>query len=572
MPTQRYIALQMLQDRALWEIRGPRTRRASTADLRRRSSIDSVLAAHHSARSASTHRPAGKLVESTSDLSLLVAYVEDHDLINEGPLLDTGARNEVGAAGDVTKPVASNKSLPEDEEVEEEQDEEVKTVLTLEEEEELLDYHDDHEKVLEGRWQLSKEVMFMVSAFLVLFASGGLILGFGPVYSMLVRENQWSELCTEEERQEAGDGVLCAAQEVRLQFVFLTGFLCLSAANAFFGYSLVGAGGTGAYLAAFQILQLYEVQGVVCSTLSSLFNCSGYVYMLLGLHGITRTVFFRVYGVLVSVGAFVCFLLFPTNNITRPRDFLTIPLCHIEVPRINTPIGLVDGMREELKRQDLWFFALLFGWVSLIFAFAGGAIPSLLVKLAGDDTNAASFFSDILYPVLVNGTFGYSPIVGYVIDHYGFKVIFLACIALVQLFIALLLIPSLRVQLVMFVVYAMAQTCLYALQFAYIIMCFPAELYGTLQAFLATVSFAFGLLNFAINPWTQIYFDGSYTVVLLFLGLPTILFYGFIHVVQGCEHHTVSHKTRRSLLPGNRSLRRVPDFYRPASHEKFVPV
>ncbi|KAE8909373.1 hypothetical protein PF003_g6923 [Phytophthora fragariae] len=510
MPTQRYIALQMLQDRALWEIRGPRTRRASTADLRRRSSIDSVLAAHHSARSASTHRPAGKLVESTSDLSLLVAYVEDHDLINEGPLLDTGARNEVGAAGDVTKPVASNKSLPEDEEVEEEQDEEVKTVLTLEEEEELLDYHDDHEKVLEGRWQLSKEVMFMVSAFLVLFASGGLILGFGPVYSMLVRENQWSELCTEEERQEAGDGVLCAAQEVRLQFVFLTGFLCLSAANAFFGvfldvvgprvtimlgltlsalgnfalafgdshtgsgawiiagYSLVGAGGTGAYLAAFQILQLYEVQGVVCSTLSSLFNCSGYVYMLLGLHGITRTVFFRVYGVLVSVGAFVCFLLFPTNNITRPRDFLTIPLCHIEVPRINTPIGLVDGMREELKRQDLWFFALLFGWVSLIFAFAGGAIPSLLVKLAGDDTNAASFFSDILYPVLVNGTFGYSPIVGYVIDHYGFKVIFLACIALVQLFIALLLIPSLRVQLVMFVVYAMAQTCLYALQFAYI--------------------------------------------------------------------------------------------------------
>lgn len=90
-------------------------------------------------------------------------------------------------------------------------------------------------------------------------------------------------------------------------------------------------------------------------------------------------------------------------------------------------------MREELKRQDLWFFALLFGWVSLIFAFAGGAIPSLLIKLAGDDTHAASFFTDILYPVLVNGTFGYSPIVGYVIDHYGFKVVFVTCIALVQL-------------------------------------------------------------------------------------------------------------------------------------------
>lgn len=119
----------------------------------------------------------------------------------------------------------------------------------------------------------------------------------------------------------------------------------------------------------------------------------------------------------------------------------------------------------------------------------------------------------------------------------------------------------------MFFVYAMAQTCLYALQFAYIskqcvcafwafdlvacanvypipVMCFSAELYGTLQAFLATISFTFGLLNYVINPWTQIYFDGSYTVVLLLLGLPTILFYGFIHVIQGCEHHTVPHKTR----------------------------
>ncbi|KAL3670522.1 hypothetical protein V7S43_004836 [Phytophthora oleae] len=555
----------MLQDRALWELGGPRTRRASTAELRRRSSTNGVLPPH-SARSASTHRPTGKLVESTSDFSLLVAYMETHELVDD----------DVNAVDKSVDDTGTNRvnSLPEEEEVFE--------VQTLEDEK-LFTYHEEN---VASNCQLSKETMFMVSAFLVLFASGGLILGFGPVYSMLVREKQWEELCTEEERGEDEEGVLCAAQEVRLQYVFSTGFLCLSAANAFFGvfldmvgprvtimlgltlsamgnfslalgdshdgsgawiivgYSLVGAGGTGAYLAAFQILQLYEVQGVVCSTLSSLFNCSGYVYMLLGVQGVTRTVFFRVYGVTVSVCAFICFLLFPTNNIIKPRDFLSIPLCHFEKPRINTPIGLVDGMRGELKREDLWFFALLFGWVSLIFAFAGGAIPSLLVNLAGGDASAASLYINILYPVLVNGTFGYSPLVGYAIDHYGFKVIFVACIALVQLFIALLLVPSLRVQLVMFLVYAMAQTCLYALQFAYIIMCFPAELYGTLQAFLASVSFSFGLLNYVLNPWTQLYFDGNYTVVLLLLGLPTTLFYGFIHVVQGCEHHTVPHKAK----------------------------
>ncbi|ETL90007.1 hypothetical protein L917_11169 [Phytophthora nicotianae] len=549
MPTQRYIALQMLQDRALWELGGPRARRASTTELRRRSSTNDVSPLHHSAHSASIHRPAGTLVESTSDISLLLAYVEAHSLVDEH-----AERTDAAAAAN---------SSPLDEEVE---------IVKVEQEEQET-----------TRWQLSKETMFMVSAFIVLFTSGGLILGFGPVYSTLVREKQWVELCMLEE-QENDSGALCAAQEVRLQFVFSTGFLCLSAANAFFGvfldvvgpritimlgltlsamgnlalafgdshngsgawiitgYSLVGAGGMGAYLAAFQILQLYEVQGVVCSTLSSLFNCSGYVYMLLGVHDITRSMFFQVYGILVTVCAFIGFLLFPTNNITKPNDFLAVPLCHFDIPRINTPIGLVGGMREELKRQDLWFFALLFGWVSLIFAFAGGAIPSMLVNLAGDDTSAASLYTNVLYPILVNGTFWYSPIVGYVIDHYGFKVIFLACIALVQLFIALLLVPSLRVQLVMFFVYAMAQTCLYALQFAYIIMCFPAELYGTLQAFLATVSFSFGLLNYVINPWTQVYFDGNYTVALLFLGLPTFVFYGFIHVVQGCEHHTISQK------------------------------
>lgn len=134
---------------------------------------------------------------------------------------------------------------------------------------------------------------------------------------------------------------------------------------------------------------------------------------------------------------------------------------------MQTPRGLLDGMKVELQRPDLWYFALFFGWISLIFAFAGGAIPSMLVKLAGDDADSGSLFINVLYPVLVNGTFMYSPLVGYTIDRYGFKVIFVASLALVQLFIMLLLVPSLRIQVLMFFVYAMAQACVYALQFAY---------------------------------------------------------------------------------------------------------
>lgn len=74
----------------------------------------------------------------------------------------------------------------------------------------------------------------------------------------------------------------------------------------------------------------------------------------------------------------------------------------------------------------------------------------------------------MLYPVLVNGTFLYSPVIGFAIDHFGFKLVFSACLGLTQLFATMMLVPSLAAQAFTFIVYAMAQACLYALQFAYI--------------------------------------------------------------------------------------------------------
>lgn len=128
----------------------------------------------------------------------------------------------------------------------------------------------------------------------------------------------------------------------------------------------------------------------------------------------------------------------------------------------------MSGIKEELKRPDLWYFAIYFGWMSLIFLFAGGAIPSILTALAGTDASASSLYINYLFPLIVNGTFIYSPLVGYVIDHYGFKNIFIAGIVLVQACLVLLLVPSLQMQLMTFCFYALAQACIYALQFSYI--------------------------------------------------------------------------------------------------------
>lgn len=220
----------------------------------------------------------------------------------------------------------------------------VHEVLSEDEVEEEIGIANEDEE--DTRPSLAKETMFALAAVIVLLTSGGLILGFGPVYAALVREGQWAELCrdardaagTKSSPQEQQQQQPCARQEIHLQYVFSTSFMCLSAANACFGvildvfgprltailglalsvagnfalsygdssagtgvwiiggYAMIGAGGMGAYLAAFQLLQLYRVQGFVCSTLSSLFNCSGYIYMALEIDAVTRPVFFRVYG------------------------------------------------------------------------------------------------------------------------------------------------------------------------------------------------------------------------------------------------------------------------------------
>lgn len=70
-------------------------------------------------------------------------------------------------------------------------------------------------------------------------------------------------------------------------------------------------------------------------------------------------------------------------------------------------------------------------------------------------------------------------------------------------------------------------------------MCFPPELYGTLQTFLAITSFLFGLLNYILTPYAQVNLKGDYTFVLLILGLPTIGLYFFLDVIRGCEDQII---------------------------------
>ncbi|KAF1316439.1 hypothetical protein FI667_g15389, partial [Globisporangium splendens] len=422
-----------------------------------------------------------------------------------------------------------------------------------------------------SNWRVSRLSILLLAAFLITFMSGGLILGFGPLYTLLVDEGQWKELCAAGEEL---SGVTCARQEVWLQYIFSTAFLCLSLANALFGflldiigprlcvfigfvvtfmgnimlaygestvgkgvsiivgYSCLGIGGYSVYICSFQFVQLFDRQGFVTSTISGLFNAAGYVFMLLHIHGITRRGFFLFYAVFSVACMLVAWVTYPLRSNSEVSKYYTLSGFKWRTPRFVKPTTMWPALKEQFKRPDLWFFGVFFGWISTWFAFAGGAIPNIIYKLAGDDESTADLYVNYLVPLIGNSSFVFTPLVGMVIHKYGFRISFGITTVLVHLFIGFLKINSLHVQIITLLWYSLSQAFFYSLQFAYIIVCFPAEVYGSLQCFLALCSFFMGLLNYAFNPWTQNTLHGNYTDIFIVFAAPVLLFYCFLGLIH----------------------------------------
>ncbi|TYZ60321.1 hypothetical protein PybrP1_012274 [[Pythium] brassicae (nom. inval.)] len=420
-------------------------------------------------------------------------------------------------------------------------------------------------------WRVRREVVIGVVSLLITFTSAGLILGFGPLYSLLIAEGQWSELCDPNEPQ---DGPTCARQEVHLQYVFSAPFQCLSIANAAFGllvdivgpracvtfgllisflghlliaygtstvgmgYSIIAGasmlaiGGYGLYLCSFQFVQLFKRQGFLSAAISGLFNASGYVFMLLHIHGVTRKSFFTFYAVLTLVACVGCFVLFPLRSLTQPSAHYTLSGFSLRMPGIVKPHNVWPVLKPQLKRPDLWFFALYFGWISTFLAFSGGAIPDVIFQNAGSDTAAALNYIDYVHPLVSNSSFLFTPFMGMFIDRFGFRLSFAVTSVLILLFLGFLNINSLQAQIVTFLWYSLAQGFFYSLQFAYVIVCFPVEVYGSMQCFIALFSLSMGFLNYIFTPWAQNTLKGDYTWVLVMFAIPVVLSFFCLGLIQ----------------------------------------
>ncbi|KAG7398650.1 hypothetical protein PHYBOEH_010699 [Phytophthora boehmeriae] len=144
----------------------------------------------------------------------------------------------------------------------------------------------------------------------------------------------------------------------------------------------------------------------------------------------------------------------------------------------------------------------------------GGAIPNFIYKNDNRDDDTGDLYVNYLQPLITNGAFIYTPLLGWIIDKCGSRVTFVVTYLATHIVIVLLLMPSLTAQTFMLIIFAFEQSAFYTLQFAYILLTFPADVYGSVQAFLTSCTFLMGLLNYAFRPRVQNGLGSDYLVIL----------------------------------------------------------
>ncbi|KAG9411468.1 hypothetical protein AC1031_017105 [Aphanomyces cochlioides] len=211
-----------------------------------------------------------------------------------------------------------------------------------------------------GSMRVPRIAIYVLAWLLTLLTSGGLTNGFGPVYSRLVDEKQWHDLCPPNTTE------VCSDQEVQLQRIYSTGLLMTVLGQAIFGtlldmigprymtliayvfsvignvcmaygdsatgtgillvvgYALIGFGGMGILFASLQLSMLFRDQELYTALLVAAMGCSGYVYILLKL-GISRETFFLSYTGVSLAAMIIVYLVYPVHHIVGEHRTVTTP-------------------------------------------------------------------------------------------------------------------------------------------------------------------------------------------------------------------------------------------------------
>ncbi|CAK4740443.1 unnamed protein product [Aphanomyces euteiches] len=216
-----------------------------------------------------------------------------------------------------------------------------------------------------GSMRVPRIAIYVLAWLLTLLTSGGLISGFGPVYTRLVDEKQWHDLCPPNTTE------VCSDQEVKLQSIYSTGLLMNVLGQAIFGtlldmigprymtliayvvrypqlvhdeltlfvlvvfrhrqcvhglrrryfrhrdlarrrYAMIGFGGMEILFASLQLSMLFRDEELYTALLVAAMGCSGYVYILLD---ISRETFFLSYTGVSLAAMIIVYLVYPVHHI-----------------------------------------------------------------------------------------------------------------------------------------------------------------------------------------------------------------------------------------------------------------
>jgi MFS family permease len=179
---------------------------------------------------------------------------------------------------------------------------------------------------------------------------------------------------------------------------------------------------------------------------------------------------------------------------------------------------------DEIRQPRYIAFVMLFSWAALINVVIGGLVNELVAYRdggGGDDgeSAAAALISRWMYPLIGNSTFLFSPMIGALIDRRGFVLPMLLLILVTLATVVFAWLPSLELLYLMLIAYNFLGAINFTLEFSYIAISFPPELYGSLIAVTIGIQSLVGFIAWpGLSP--SPFAPGNFTPTLLILLLP----------------------------------------------------
>jgi len=258
-------------------------------------------------------------------------------------------------------------------------------------------------------------------------------------------------------------------------------------------YGLVGGGGNAPFIGGFHFASLFDAQGVRCAVLAAGFNIAGYFYLLLNIGPLSLEAFFygaATFTVLLGIGIS---RVYPDTPYRRGDVAVLSPWPSCGRTRTCTPCqDIVSALRRAtpaLRMARYWGFCFTFGWGALVGQWSSGAVGSALFF-----PNAPDAYFTWGDPLITNATFLVTPLLGAIIDRFGFRLPGLLTLASAIGLVVALWNGEDAMQWPVLLLICLLNATVYTLQFAYLTMAFPSDLYSGLLTVTVAVQCSLGFI------------------------------------------------------------------------------